>query len=191
MSWPRLEMHQQGLKIDWNVLRPSYTFQPGKAEVQISQTPAKMTLNPTPSRLSIDQSECWADMDLKHISRRIAEEAADGKRAVLEYIGKTAEEGTQLRSIEHKGDVLRNLAMQARIMPEYNIQYSNVPENFSLRIDVLPGELNMDWQRGGVNVDVKTIPYSQNYEMGKIDYYVKQKNELTIDVVGSSFDALY
>ncbi len=43
-----------------------------------------------PGQLTIDQSEAWAQMDIKPISQRTAENAQKGKQKVLEGMARRA-----------------------------------------------------------------------------------------------------
>ncbi|MFT9849595.1 DUF6470 family protein [Aneurinibacillus sp. REN35] len=191
MNMPRLDIQQTFAKLDWEVQTPSYTFEPGRAELSIQQQPAEMVLHRTPSQLTIDQSQCWADMDLKHTFRRIAEDAAAGHQQALAYIEKVTLEGEQLGAIEHGGNTIRSLAMDNRFLPEHSFTYGNVPSNFSLRLDFTPGDLGMEWNTGGTTIDVHTAPFQHHYEKGKITYMMQKKNEMHFQMVGGNVNAGY
>jgi hypothetical protein len=188
MNLPRFDISQTFYKLGWDVQRPSYSFEPGRVSVIVEQKPAEMILNPTHPRVEIDQTECWADMDLKHIFRRNAEFAAEGKHQALQYIAEVTAEGEQMGAIENKGNVIASIAKNKKFLPEHQFAYGNVPGNFSLRMQGIPGELNMEWREGGVTIDVNQVPFQHNYEMGKITYYTQQKNQLNINVVGGTID---
>ncbi|MBN6186960.1 hypothetical protein JQN58_08190 [Aneurinibacillus sp. BA2021] len=191
MNMPRLDIQQTFAKLDWEIQDPSYTFEPGRAELSIHQQPAEMVLHRTPSRLTIDQSQCWADMDMKHIFRRNSEYAAAGQQQALAYIEKVTLEGEQLGAIEQGGNTIRGLAMDHRFLPEHRFTYGNVPGNFSLRMDFTPGELGMEWNTGGTTVDVHTTPFQHRYEKGKITYRMQKKNELHFQMVGGRVNLEY
>ncbi len=191
MNMPRLEINQTFAKIDWDVQSPRYSFEPGQAKVLIEQTPAEMNVQYVPPRLTIDQSECWADMDIKHIFRRNEEAAVDAKRQVLNYIEKTVLEGAQLGAIENGGNVIRNLAMGHHLLPQHSFQYGNVPRNFSLRIECIPGEMRMDWKIGGTTINVQDRPFQHNYERGRISYTLQKKNELHFESIGGNLNIEY
>ncbi|WP_047153544.1 DUF6470 family protein [Aneurinibacillus tyrosinisolvens] len=191
MNLPRVELQQSWMKMDWDIQEPSYTFEPAHSQVNIEQKPAEMFINRTPSQLTIDQTQCWADMDLKPISRRIAEAAADGERSVLKYIERVGAEGEQLGAIENRGNVVTSIARSKKLFPDYQFAYRNIPGNFSLRIGFTPSELNMDWQLNGTQIDVQSTPSHHDYERGKISYYIKQKNQLQVNIVGGNVNVGY
>jgi hypothetical protein len=191
MNFPRLQITQTNIKMALDVQRPTYLFEPSHTHLLLEQKPAEMLLNPTPSKLTIDQRQCWADMDLKHIFQRITEAAEDGKQEALEYIARVTAEGEQMGAIENKGNVIRQIAATKRMLPEYHFTYGNIPGNFSLKMTFTPGELNMDWKIGGTSVDVQTVPFQHHYEKGRISYTIQQKNELHFHVAGENVNTSY
>lgn len=191
MNMAKLEIQQSHIRLDWDVQRPTYSFEPGHAEVEITQQPAEMILNRTPIKLTIDQTQCWADMDLKHISQRIAEAAADGKQSILAYIERVTLEGEQLGAIENTGNTIRQIAANNAYPKSPQFKYGNVPGNFSLRFAFTPGELNMDWKIGGATIDVRSVPFHHSYEKGSITYSIPQRNEMHFQVVGGKLDIGY
>ncbi|CEH30603.1 hypothetical protein AM501_15300 [Aneurinibacillus migulanus] len=188
MNLPRIQLNQTFYKLGWDTQQPSYSFNPSRATLSIEQKPAEMVLNPTPPRVLIDQTECWADMDLKHIFRRNAEFASYGKQQVLQYISRVMQEGEQLRAIENKGNAIASIAKSKKLIPDHQFTYRNVPGNFSLKMQGVPGALNMEWREGEITVDVQQTPFEHHYEKGKITYHTLQKNRLDIDVIGGTID---
>ena len=191
MNVLRLEIQQKNAKLAWDVQQPVYRFEPSRTRLKLEQKPPEMVLHPTPSKLTIDQRQCWADMELKHVFQCIAEAAADGKREALAYIARVTEEGEQLGAIENKGNVIRQLAASKRTLPQHRFAYGNVPGNFSLKISFTPGQLNMDWKISGTSVDVQTTPFRHHYEKGRIFYTMQQKNELHFQITGGHVDTMY
>jgi hypothetical protein len=187
----RLTIHQTFAKLDWDVQRPSYQFQPAKTDVRVEHRPAEMVIERTPIQLHIDQTECWADMDRKHIFRRIREEAQVGKQALLEYVGRVAEEGEEIKRIENKGNVFRSIARRHMLEEKHQFAYRNVPDNFSLKYSITPGELKIHYNEGELKIDVQSSPFQHQYEMGRITYAVQQKNELHFEVVGNHVNTAY
>jgi hypothetical protein len=191
VNLPRVDLRQRSIEIGWDVQRPSYTFVPAKTNIAIDPENTEVVIHRTPPRLTIDQSQCWADMDLKSAFRRIAEAAEDGKQAAFSFIARKMNEGRKLKEIESDEAVVKRIAENKRTWPQYRFEYGNVPGNFSLHFGIIPGEFSMDWKPHRIEVDVRSYPYRQEYEKGKIDYYIKQKQYLTIDVVGGTFDVSY
>lgn len=191
MSVGQINITQTFARLEWETLPPTYTFEPAHTTITIDKQPVELILNRTPPMLRIDQSQCWADMDLKNVFQRIAEAAEDGKQQVLKYIEKATLDGEQLGAIGNPGNVIYNQALGHKLIPKQSLQYGNVPENFSLRYECIPGELNIDWKPGEIKIDVQTVPFKHSYEKGKILYAMQRKNELYFEVAGGSLNATY
>ncbi|WCN38134.1 DUF6470 family protein [Aneurinibacillus uraniidurans] len=190
MNLPQIQIDQTFYKLGWDVQRPSYSFEPGKTELSIEQKPAEMILHRTPPSVQIDQSECWADMDLKHIFRRTREFAQDGKDQWLKYIEKVTRDGEAMGAIENSGNVIRSLAKEKKLLPVHDFTFRNIPGNLSLHMQGIPGELGMDWQVNGTTIAVNQTPFRHYYDKGSISYYTQQKNQLHFQVRGGTIDTV-
>ncbi|TYR80122.1 hypothetical protein FZC66_13400 [Priestia megaterium] len=105
---------------------------PERVEIQIERTPSKLT---------IDQTKAWEEMNLKSILKRTKDEADKGRQAVLESIQRAVQQGEELMKIENKGNVI---ADQAKRNTEKQIHPSNIafiPSPFSVKIDYQPAKL--------------------------------------------------
>jgi hypothetical protein len=190
MNEPHLQIHQTSYRLGWEVQKASYSFEPAHTSIEIEQQPAEMRVHRTNPLVLIDQTECRADMDMKHIFRRNAEFAAYGKQQVMRYIADTVAEGEQLGAIENKGNTIANLAKGKKLLPDHQFIYRNVPGNFSLRYEIVPGELDIQWTRGQIFMGVHYSPFQHHYERGKISYYTQRKNQLNIEVSGGTIDVM-
>lgn len=191
MNVPRIQIDQTMYKLGWETQGPSYTFEPGRTTFTIEQEPAEINVERTQPRVLIDQSECWADMDRKNVFRRIAESASDGKQQVFNFIADVNAKGEQLGAIENKGNVIGNIARGKKMLPETEVAFRNVPGNFSLRMQGIPGETHVNWQPDRLRFNVQSSPWQHTYEKGKFEYYTQQKNRLQIQVVGGTIDTFH
>lgn len=162
------------------------------AQLEITQPPAEMTIEqPKPEleinvlrpRLTIDQSQAWADMDLKHIFRRIEEAAQEGYESWLAYLANTSQQGDELMKIENGGDVIAEQAQANSEDPPLEFNVGFVPSPFSVKIDYEPGKLLMDWKIHKPLIDVKPHPPIIHYKQGAVHIDLAQRNSLHIDVV--------
>ena len=163
-------------------------MQQPKADVNITQTPAKMNVQQEDAKVRIDQSQARADVGLKTITQLNDEFAQGGEQAVLEYISKTAQEGDMLASIENGGNAIADIARQNSVKdrPDFNIDF--IPRYGSVKIDVEPGKLDINWTLGGAEIQVTPNKPIINYTPGNVETYIRQKNSLDIDFVGGIFD---
>lgn len=78
MQIPRLLMEQTYAKLQMSTTPSKQEVEQPRAELEIQQPRAVMNITRTPSKLTIDQTEAFADMDIKSIFRRSEEWAAEG-----------------------------------------------------------------------------------------------------------------
>ncbi|MGM7721411.1 DUF6470 family protein [Metabacillus sp. Hm71] len=181
MNVPQIRLQSISAQLSIHTTKGHQMIEQPKAELSIEQPKAELTIETTPSSLTIDQTEAWADMDLKHISRRIAEAAEQGKQDVLEGIARRAQEGERLKRIEDGGNPIPEIAKQRSQKPIYPVTIGYIPSAGSVKINYEPAK---------VNIDVKPSKPVNNatihkpiivYQPGTVDVELARRNELFID----------
>ncbi len=183
MPIAQLRMEHTDARLGLHITRPIQEIEQPKAELNMRQIPAKLQIHTTHPFVIIDQSEARADLGLKSILRANEEYAAKGRKAALEGIGRRSQEGMMLRSIERGtgGVALKQISKQKLMKPMLPPQMTFLPRYGSVKMEGVPGTLDIEWQLGGVEmnpiVHTKAI---HNYTPGKVEAYVEQKNSLRI-----------
>ncbi|MEC2077886.1 DUF6470 family protein [Metabacillus fastidiosus] len=164
------------------------TRQP-QADLSIQQPKADLKIETVPSKLTIDQTEARADVDLKHISRRIEEAAQKGKQDLLEGIARRAEQGNELMKIENGGNPIAQHAKVNSVKPmkEFNIGFT--PSAGSVKINFEPAKVNIDVKRNKPIIETKPNKPIVDYYPGKVEYEVLQPNELKVDFINVDIKA--
>ena len=159
------------------------TIEQPPAEMHLEQPRAEVKMKTTPGRLTIDQTEAWAAMDIKHIFRRIKEQAERGRQAALEGTARRAAEGDELMRIEDGGRPIAEHAERNSRLLDFQYNYALVPPPLSVKIHYEPGTLTVDVEPGRViNRTVVRKPVIE-YEPGRVDIYMKQYPSIDISVV--------
>lgn len=130
--------------------------QPG-ASVDLRQPKAEMSIQTTPGRLNIDQSQAFAEAGRKDVFQLTREMAAKSRQKALEGVGRRAMEGRELADI-HK--VNNPIQQQAK-------RKSN--RNFETGLAWLPsyGSVKIDYQVGDVVINVQTRQVENNTRANK------------------------
>ncbi|MBT1278782.1 DUF6470 family protein [Thermoanaerobacter sp. CM-CNRG TB177] len=161
------------------------SIQSPKADLEIKQIPAKMEIDQKLPQVYIDQYQCFYESGLKSIFDLVHDEAQMSKQIALEAIGKIAEEGRFLASIENHQNAIAELAKKAM---EHEVTFT---------IDLMPksrpkiwfeGYLNINWELGGA--EIKAIPHKPQISAipGHINIYMRQYPSIKIEYVGNNFD---
>ena len=134
MNFPQIRLETQFARISLKTNYAKVNIQQRNADLSIEQPKAELHIERTPSKLTIDQTQAWEDMDIKHISRRIEEEAQKGRSDVLEGIARRAQEGNDMMKIEHGGNPLPQHAKvnSVKRWKEFNIGW--IPSHFSVKM---------------------------------------------------------
>ncbi|ABY95419.1 MULTISPECIES: DUF6470 family protein [Thermoanaerobacter] len=161
------------------------SIQSPKADLEIKQIPAKMEIDQKLPQVHIDQYQCFYESGLKSIFDLVHDEAQMSKQIALEAIGKIAEEGRFLASIENHQNAIAELAKKAM---EHEVTFT---------IDLMPksrpkiwfeGYLKISWELGGV--EIKAIPHKPQISVipAHVNIYMRQYPSIKIQYVGNNLD---
>lgn len=189
MRLPQIRLESQPALISLQTKNAVAHLQQPKAELDIQQPPAEMTINRTPSQLTIDQTAAREAIDLKTIRRRMEEHADNGYQGVLEGIARRKQEGDDLMRIEDGGNPIPVHAKQNSERPENQFNLGFVPPLFSVKINYEPTKLDIHWQTNQVINNSRANKPTLEYEPGKVDVGLRQKESLNIDYVNVDFNA--
>lgn len=181
MQIPQIRMESTFIKLGLDIEKPNQQIEQPQAIQTIEQHQAVITMETTPGRLTIDQTKAREDVDLKSIFRRTEDAAQSGYQDWMTGLARRAQQGTQLRSIQYKGNTIANQAKanSEREVKQFNIGW--VPSPFSVKTDYQPSQLHIDVQVQRPNIQVQTQKANIEYTPGKVTPFVAKQNSLTID----------
>jgi Family of unknown function (DUF6470) len=188
MNFPQLRMESTFGQLSLSTQKPVQEIKQLPAEVSIVQPKAELSIERTPGNLTIDQTQAWEDMDLKHVFKRIEEFAQNGYQDWLTGMGRRAQEGDDLMRIESGGNPIPEHAKINSENPQYEFNIGFVPSHFIVKTNYQPSDLNIDWKTNNPEIDVKVNKPRLDYTPGVIRGEMKQWPSLKINVVGLEFD---
>ena len=159
---------------------------PPKAHIE--QRPPELTIDRKPPKVYIDQTQCFAESGLKPALQLASDFYREGLQAVLEGIGRVAEEGTRLRSIEKGGNPIADIA------------YEKSQRNYRLEMVQMPkSKPDIQWDMGHLNIDWKPNPARIEWDIHtralitanrhRVDIYMRQWPDIKIEYVGNNVDS--
>lgn len=181
MEFPQIRMQSQMAQIAIHTKDAEIHIKQPQAQVSIQQPPAEVNIRTKPGKLTIDQTEAFADMNLMSILRRNKMHAEAGNAAVLEGTARRAKEGRELMEIENGGDPLTQQAKRnsEREMKPLGITF--IPSRFSVNIDYEPAELEFDVKANKPIIEAETYQRaSLQYVPGSVETSLKQRPELDV-----------
>lgn len=177
----KLSIQQQSARLGLEIEKPQQSIRQPRAELKITQTPAKMELTAGVGEFQFDSDEFWAGLGTKSPFRMTAEIAAQARQVALEAVGQLAEEGDQLAEIPN-GPTFADIALQRQNQGPMPIQDFGPPAK--IRMNFRPHPFNIEWKLGGAEIDAEVRKPEIDYRPGKVSTYIEQQNWLSIDVQG-------
>jgi hypothetical protein len=154
-----------------------------QAQMELHQPQGEIEMKRIPSKLTIDQTEAWADMNLKSAIRRNKEAAAEGYQAWIQYLAKTAQEGSELMRIENGGGAIAAQAKRNGQLPKHEFGLGFIPSPFSVKFNYQPGDVQITPHTYDVVSNIKAQKPIINYQPGSVSYHLQQKNSLKFDIL--------
>lgn len=191
MDLPRIEIHTVRAETGIQTERPPMSIRQRPADIEIDQDlVGTFRISTTASKLYIDQSEAFADADLKGPLRRNREMVQKAHENVMEYIAKTARQGERLKRIEHGGNALAEIAREKGERKQFSYNIANVPKNaFRVKFHYVPSEVHVDIDWPDPEIRVKTNEPEIHIPRWRANVYLKQKNSIHFSVVqGETID---
>lgn len=158
-------------------------IQQSKADVKMQTKQAKLNIKSENSKIQIDQSVCFSESGLKDVFELIKSSANLGKQRASQATARIASEGDQLMRIENGGNPIVSQAIRNAFEADNKDYNIGLTPKSRPKISATDPKLNIDFQKGAVNIDVKVNKPIINYQPGKVDTYLKQKNSINIEYV--------
>lgn len=157
-----------------------------KAEMEISTVKPEVNINFDHVRVFIDQSQCFSEAGLKNVFELTRENAMLGRQAALEGIASFVDEGNSLAMIHNKADAVVEIAAAKTFPPPADFNITFIPQSRP-KIE-FEGGLSFDPRPGRVDLEVTIRPPEISATRPELKFYLIQKPELRIELVGSNLD---
>lgn len=186
----QLKIRTEASILDWNVSHAKQTTPAvPKDDLKLDIKEPVINMKSTQALVKIDQTQCFNESGLKTNEALLEEMVSRSKQFLMEAISSRVEEGNAMMAIESGQNAIAERATYnawERFYHEFGLV--TMPKSRPV-ITVEKGQVDYDFQKGEVNIlnDFSKIDKG-TYQAGKIDYYMKQKNSITITPVGDDVD---
>lgn len=158
----------------------------GKTDFTMRHTEPQIQIHSTAPQILIDQTQSFADEGLKGNTAFLDESVALGKQNLLQYVGKEAQEGDSFAQIQYGGKpILEAIRQEGYQTKEYDVGI--MPEH-APQISLQEGEVDIQLMEGDVQTQYNYVPIDVQYAAGRVSYYLRQKNGVNIEYIGSNVD---
>lgn len=180
---PQIQMHSHMAQIRIEQTSGKQEIHQPQAEISIQQPRAELSNHTTPSKLTIDQTLAWEDMNLKSIMRLVEQFAEEGEKHAESGIARRAQQGDELMEIENDGNPVVQQAKQNSEAEQKQLGIIFIPSRFSIHTDYEPADVQVDVTTHRPEVDNKAMKPVHYYQPGTVHTSLEQYQDLRIDVV--------
>ncbi|WP_424475338.1 DUF6470 family protein [Oceanobacillus kimchii] len=180
MQIPQLQMRSQLGQIAINTNNAKQFISQRQADLTIQQPQAELKIQTKPSKLTIDQSKAWEDMNLMGILRRTEKIAAQGKQEVMNGIARRARQGNQLMKIEHQSNPIQQQSIANAYEHYKSLGIKFIPSTFAVQTNYQPSEIDITVIRNEPIIRAKVNQPQISYQPGDVEISLKQQPELDI-----------
>jgi hypothetical protein len=173
----QIRIDQQFARIGLDIQKPLLALHTTHPKIELDIKKPELNIHSPRPRLYIDQTQCFADAGKRTPSEFSRYYADLGKQAALEATGDIAAEGDMLGHIE-QGITLEQIAAgKMDNMVDFNV--TAIPKQPpEIDWDIRPVEIELN--RGQVDLKLNRGTVENNFQWGKVNLYLEQKNYLKI-----------
>jgi hypothetical protein len=165
-------------------------IQQPKADINMNTTLPKVEIHTEPVKVQIDQYPCRAEAGLKNYIDLTKDNASFSKQKAMEGIARIVRQGNEMATIQNNQDPIPQQADEnAYHLFEKEFNFDLIPKSRP-NIDFVGGAVDIKPIEGKVNMDVKVNKPIIQYQRGKVEVYLRQKNNLNIEWVGGKFNQI-
>ncbi|SFV05224.1 DUF6470 family protein [Alicyclobacillus macrosporangiidus] len=178
MVMPQIQIEQRFGQIGLSYTPPHFDIRTRQADLTIEAPAAELSIHTTPGRLDIDQTEAFADEDLRTPLDFSKHQAALARQTAAQGVAEAAQWGQRLLHIE-RGDAFPAWVMRYR---DHMRQFAPalVPRPFSVHIHYEPGRVDIQAQVQPVRVHAQPHPAEIEFVPGQVHTYLEQRPEIRI-----------
>ena len=177
MRVPQIQITQTHAKIGLEISEPKVEINQENAQMEIKQTPAILNIEKSESQLYIDPTRAWEAL-AKWSSLKLGEVITQRRQQMaLEAIAEIVSKGDRLAAIHQSGNPIAQMAEESVYKME-EMYITGQPSYDNVDIFFEPGKLQIDWMRGGVDINVTPIAPQLQFTRGQVEVYLRQKNSI-------------
>jgi hypothetical protein len=151
-------------------------------QLKLRQVLPKAAIEIEDSRVVLDATQCREEIGLKKPLSFSREMARKGYEACFTYTEQVASEGDILGQPEKYNLETIMASYGKRAFKEFAFNFTRIPRS-PVDIEVVPGEVEIDWQLGRVQGDFRPGEVKLAAVGGKVEVYLRQKASLKVDYV--------
>ncbi|TWI59948.1 DUF6470 family protein [Halalkalibacter nanhaiisediminis] len=186
MRLPSLDIQATDAYIGLRSTRPDMRIRQQSADLQIHQEHVGLIeISKTASKLFIDQTQAFAEANLKTPLRMASDFLKKTESHVAEYLAKTVQQGNQMMRIENGNGALAQIAKAKGERPPVQTTFANMPRSMSsVKFDYQPSEISVNAPFKEAEITVNRRAPQIEIPKWQTEAYMRQKNQISFQAVG-------
>ncbi|PMC36629.1 hypothetical protein CJ195_14435 [Bacillus sp. UMB0899] len=181
MQIPQIRLESTNAQISIESRSATTQVQQQKADMSIEQPKANLSFRTNPGKLTIDQTQARADVEIKSVFRSIEEYAQEGSQGWSTGIQRRVQEGEELMKIENGGNPIVSQAKRNGYKPMKEFGIGFVPTVGSVKINYQPSVLETTITANKPIISIEVNKPIIDYQAGNVEINIAKKNYLKID----------
>jgi len=171
-----------------NTIKPQLSIEQPKAQVEGSISFAKVQIETTLPKVTIDQDQAFNESGLKNMTAFSEDYVNFAKQKMQESTGRIAEQGNQLTDIHLGGDRIADQALYNAFDQFYHeFGMVTIPRS-GAQIDVIEGQVNTSVVEGQITGKIRAQKPIIDHQQGRVERYMEQYNSISIKYLGEKVD---
>ena len=186
MQLTSLHIQQNDARIGLRSSRPGPQIKQQAADMQIRQNHNNLIeISTTASQMHIDQTEAFADANLKSPIRVANETAAKALQQASQYVAKTAQQGDQLMKIENGNGAIARIAKVNSDPAPKQVNIGYMPKSADrVKFNFQPAQVNIRAREHETDIIVNRRAPHIEMPKWQSEVYIRQKNHIAFQAVG-------
>ncbi|WP_175640281.1 DUF6470 family protein [Metabacillus schmidteae] len=181
MQIPQIRLESTNAQISIESRSATTQVQQQKADMSIEQPKANLSFRTNPGKLTIDQTQARADVEIKSVFHSIEENTQEGKQGWSTGIKRIVQEGEELMKIENGGNPIATQAQRNGYKPMKEFGIGFVPSVGSVKINYQPAVVEITITPNKPIISVAVNKPILDYQAGNVEINIAKKNDLKID----------
>jgi hypothetical protein len=184
MQIPQLRIDQSFAELGLKQQQATMQIRQPMAELSLKQPMAELKIHISESKLEIDQTEAFADANLKSPLRMANEWVSKAKQKAMQNVAQKVQEGNRLMKIEHQNEsIIPQIAKEKSMDPPKPFKLGYMPSSpFHVKFNYTPSDVQVDAKVSKAVVKANTKEPIIHFNQGDLSVYLRQKASIRMKV---------
>ncbi|MCH4889298.1 hypothetical protein EZV73_17000 [Acidaminobacter sp. JC074] len=183
-----LEIRTTPAILGHNITKPQHSIEQPKAQVEGGFTLPTIKVEVSLPTVDIDQNQSFNESGLKDNQSFSADYVAYAKQKMQESIGRIADQGNELTNVHEGGNQIADQALYNAFDQFYNEFGMVTMPRTRPQITLIEGQVDIQVTEGQNNQRVIAQKPRIDYQPGRVERYMEQKNSISIKYIGEKVD---